>query len=111
MSTMNRRRFLGIAGGAIAVVAYYALGSVALASYLWSGKSVVRLSFDGIRFRWPLFRDILRVGAVAALITIQTNLTIAIATGLTRNQVGRTANSPELKNLAKHTTMIFVFGL
>src|SRR5439155_1395010 len=27
------------------------------------------------------FRDILRVGAVAALITIQTNLTIAIATG------------------------------
>jgi len=36
---------------------------------------------------------------------------IAIATGLTRNQVGRIANSPELKNLAKHTTMLFVFGL
>jgi len=35
----------------------------------------------GVRFRWPLFRDILRVGAVAALITVQTNLTIAIATG------------------------------
>src|SRR3984893_18197628 len=29
-----------------------------------------------------LFRDILRVGAVAALITVQTNLTIAIATGI-----------------------------
>src|SRR5262249_22584754 len=28
-----------------------------------------------------LFRDILRVGAVAAVITVQTNLTIAIATG------------------------------
>ena len=36
---------------------------------------------------------------------------IAIATGLTRNQVGRIANSPELKNLAKHPTMLFVFGL
>jgi alcohol dehydrogenase (cytochrome c) len=36
---------------------------------------------------------------------------IAIATGLTRNQVGRIANTPELKNLAKHTTMLFVFGL
>src|SRR5205809_6792322 len=46
------------------------------------GRSVVRLSFGGVRFRWPLFRDILKVGAVAALITVQTNLTIAIATGL-----------------------------
>jgi Na+-driven multidrug efflux pump len=35
----------------------------------------------GAGFRWPLFGDILRVGAVAALVTITTNLTIAIATG------------------------------
>jgi len=32
---------LGVAGGAIAVVAYYALGSIALAVYLWSDKSLV----------------------------------------------------------------------
>src|SRR6185437_314341 len=32
--------------------------------------------------RWPLFRDILRVGAVAALVTAQTNLAIAVATGI-----------------------------
>jgi Na+-driven multidrug efflux pump len=42
----------------------------------------VRLSLFGVRLRWPLFADILRVGAVAALITVQTNLTIVIATGL-----------------------------
>jgi alcohol dehydrogenase (cytochrome c) len=36
---------------------------------------------------------------------------IAIATGLTRNQIGRIANSPELKNLAKNATLLFVFGL
>src|SRR3989454_1967020 len=65
---------LGVAGGAVAVVAYYAVGSVALTAYLWAGRSVVRLAFEGARFRWPLFRDILRVGAVAALITVQTNL-------------------------------------
>src|SRR5438477_288810 len=59
---------LGVAGGAVAVLAYYAVGSVALAMYLWTGRSVVRLSLDGVRFRWGLFRDILRVGAVAALI-------------------------------------------
>jgi putative MATE family efflux protein len=72
---------LGIAGGAVAVVAYHVLGSGALAAYLWSGRSVVRPSLHGAGFRWPLFRDILRVGAIAALITIQTNLTVAIATG------------------------------
>jgi MATE family, multidrug efflux pump len=72
---------LGVAGGAVAVLIYYAVGSVALAAYLRSGRSIVRLSFAGIRFRLSLFYDILRVGAVAALITVQTNLTIAIATG------------------------------
>ncbi len=73
---------LGVAGGAIAVLAYYALGSLALAAYLGSARSVVRLRFRGVRLRWPMFREILRVGAVAALITVQTNLTIAVATGL-----------------------------
>ena len=72
----------GVAGGAVAVLIYYAIGSLALAAYLRSGKSVVRLAFTGIRLRWALFYDILRVGAVAALITVQTNLTVAIATGL-----------------------------
>jgi len=73
---------LGVAGGAVAVLVYYAIGSIALAAYLRSGRSIVRLAFFGVRLRWTLFRDILRVGAVAALITVQTNLTIAIATGL-----------------------------
>ncbi len=72
---------LGVAGGAVAVLIYYAIGSVVLAAYLRSDRSVVRLAFRGIHFRWSLFRDILRVGLVAALITVQTNLTIAIATG------------------------------
>ncbi|HMG77700.1 MAG TPA: MATE family efflux transporter, partial [Xanthobacteraceae bacterium] len=61
---------LGVAGGAVAVLIYYAVGSMALAAYLRSGRSIVRLSFFGIRLRWPLFADILRVGAVAALITV-----------------------------------------
>src|ERR1700753_2752331 len=73
---------LGVAGGAVAVLIYYAIGSGALAAYLRSSRSIVRLAFQGVRLRWPLFRDILRVGLVAALITVATNLTIAIATGL-----------------------------
>ncbi len=73
---------LGVAGGAFAVVAFYFVGSAALAAYLWVGRSVVRVRLKGGAFRWPLFSDILKVGAIAALITVQTNLTIAIATGL-----------------------------
>jgi putative MATE family efflux protein len=73
---------LGIAGGALAFIAYYALGSLALAAYLWSGRSVLRPSLRAIGFRWPLFREILRVGAVAALVTASTNLTIMIGTSL-----------------------------
>jgi alcohol dehydrogenase (cytochrome c) len=36
---------------------------------------------------------------------------VAIATGLTRNQIGRLVNTPELKNMSKNATMIFVFGM
>jgi Na+-driven multidrug efflux pump len=71
---------LGIIGGAVAVLAYYFFGSLCLAAYLWSGRSVLRPTLKGLSFRWPLFRDILRVGAVAALVTISTNLTIAVGT-------------------------------
>ena len=73
---------LGVAGGAVAVVAYYLIGSLVLIAYLRAGRSIVGLSLAHARFRWALFRDILRVGAIAALITVQTNLTIVIATGL-----------------------------
>ena len=73
---------LGVAGGAVAVVAYYLLGTLALILYLRSPRSLVHLSARPLTLRWPLFRDILRVGLVAALVTITTNLTIAITTGL-----------------------------
>jgi putative MATE family efflux protein len=73
---------LGIAGGATALLLYYGLGTVVLAAYLWSGRSVVAPSLRTVQFRWPLFRDILRVGAMAALVTLSTNLTIMIGTAL-----------------------------
>lgn len=73
---------LGVAGGAYALLAYYAVGSLILAAYLWSGRSILRPQVRGVQPRWSLFREILRVGAVAALVTLQTNLTVAITTGL-----------------------------
>jgi putative MATE family efflux protein len=71
---------LGIAGGAVALVSYYVLGCLALVAYLWSGRSVLHPSLRAVRFRWPLFRDILRVGGVGALVTVTTNITIMVGT-------------------------------
>ncbi|MDQ6882104.1 MAG: MATE family efflux transporter [Pseudomonadota bacterium] len=70
----------GIAGGAIALLAYYALGTLALGLYLFTGRSLLRPSLGAAGLRWPLFRDILRVGLVATVSSFATNLTIGIAT-------------------------------
>ena len=71
---------LGIAGGAIALLAYYLLGSVAMAAYLWSPRSLLRPALSHLRFRWAQFREILQLGAVGAISATATNVTIAIAT-------------------------------
>jgi putative MATE family efflux protein len=73
---------LGIAGGAVALLAYYLVGSLALAAYQWSPKSLLRPSLTHIRFRWLLFKDILRVGLVGTVSTVATNLAIGITTAL-----------------------------
>lgn len=69
---------MGIAGGAIALLVYYALGTVALAGHLASRHSVLRPSLHGLGLRRVLFRDILVVGLAGAVSTVATNLTIAI---------------------------------
>jgi Na+-driven multidrug efflux pump len=53
---------LGIAGGAIALLLFYFAGTIALALYLWSPKSLLRPAVRHVVYRWRLFRDILRVG-------------------------------------------------
>jgi Na+-driven multidrug efflux pump len=73
---------LGIAGGAVALLSFYVAGSLVLAAYIWTGRGVLRPSLRGFRFRAQLFNDILRVGLVAALVTLSTNLTIMIGTAL-----------------------------
>src|SRR5215467_13304637 len=73
---------LGIAGGAVAVVAFYVVGSAIFASYLWSGRGVLAPSARPPALRWAPTRDILRIGAVSSLVSITTNVSIATATGL-----------------------------
>ncbi|RZL64703.1 MAG: MATE family efflux transporter [Variovorax sp.] len=73
---------LGIAGGALALLLYYAGGTLALWWYLRSPQSLLRPVRATLQLRWPLFRDILRVGVIGAVSTVATNLSIGIATAL-----------------------------
>jgi putative MATE family efflux protein len=71
---------LGIAGAGVAVVATTTLTALALGWYIALGRSVAR--FRWARLRWALFADILRVGGVASISTLQTNLTVLLTTAL-----------------------------
>jgi putative MATE family efflux protein len=70
----------GIVGGGMALLLYYLGGAVVLGWYVLSGRNLVRLRLAPLR--WPLARDILRVGAVASVTSVQTNVTIAATTAL-----------------------------
>ncbi len=71
---------LGMAGAGVAVVTTTALTTAVLGWYIASGRSVVRFAWS--RLRRVLFADILRVGAVASVTTLQTTLTVALTTAL-----------------------------
>src|SRR5207244_8893858 len=77
---------LGIAGGGAALVLFYAAGTAVLAWYILSGRNLARLRLS--RLRWPLFRNILGVGAVASVTSLQTNVIIALATALVATTAG-----------------------
>jgi putative MATE family efflux protein len=77
---------MGIAGGGVAVLVFYGLGTAILAAYVASGRNVARFRLAPLRAR--LFGDILAVGAVAAVSSIQTNVTIGLATSLVGTVAG-----------------------
>ena len=71
---------LGVAGAGIAVILTTAGSTLALAWYLLSGRCLV--SPGRFRPRGKMFGDILRVGGVAAVSTLQTSLTVVLLTAL-----------------------------
>jgi putative MATE family efflux protein len=80
---------LGIAGGGVAVVLFNAAGAAVLGWYILSGRNLAKLHSG--RLRWPLFRTILNVGAVASITSVQTNVIIALATALVASTAGAAA--------------------
>jgi Na+-driven multidrug efflux pump len=73
----------------VALVLSYAAGTAVRLWYILSGRNLARFRLTPLR--WPLFRDILAVGAVAAITSLQTNVTIALATALVAGAAGTNA--------------------
>jgi len=71
---------MGIAGGGVALLLFFVGGTIAMAWYILSGRNVAR--FRWVRLRWAPLSAILRIGAVSAITSVLTNITIGGATGL-----------------------------
>ena len=69
----------GIAAGAVIAVG---AGCLFLMWYLLKGKGVLRLRITGAALSWPMFADILKVGALSCLSPLQLVLAVLIFTGL-----------------------------
>ena len=76
----------GVVGGAFASIGYYVFGCVALVYFIWSKRGVLRPASSPPKLHWPLMRDILRVGLIACIITVTTNLSVAFANALVSAQ-------------------------
>lgn len=73
---------LGMLGVGLGQVIAFATGTLVLLVYLRSRHSRVRLVFSAALLRGEMFRDILKVGAVACLSPLQSVLTVLVLTGL-----------------------------
>lgn len=71
---------LGVAGGGAAIVLYYVAATLVLVAYMRSPRSLLKLGMVPLRGR-P-FKDILGVGLLAAIGTVQVNLTVTIVTAV-----------------------------
>jgi putative MATE family efflux protein len=72
---------MGVAGGATAIVLYYAVGTLVFARHLWRGKGLLKPASRPPRLRWAPLREILRVGALSSVATVSANLAIIGVTG------------------------------
>jgi putative MATE family efflux protein len=77
---------MGVAGAGIAVLITTASTTLLLGCYVFGGWSMV--SAGSFRPRRSMFGDILRVGAVASVSSLQTSLTIALLTALVGTAAG-----------------------
>jgi Na+-driven multidrug efflux pump len=70
---------LGLAGAGLAQVAAFGAGAIVVGAYLISGRGGLRMQVT--RLKGALFGDILRVGAIACVSSLQAALTVTVISG------------------------------
>jgi len=73
---------LGMSGVALGPAIAFSSGALFLLWYLHAGRARLTLRLTGIAARQEMFHDILKVGAIACLSSLQTVLTVVILTAL-----------------------------
>jgi putative MATE family efflux protein len=73
---------LGLAGVAVGTIVAYGGGAAFLLWYLVTGQGRLTMKLKGVKLQWPLFADILKVGALACLSPLQSVLAVLVVTGL-----------------------------
>jgi putative MATE family efflux protein len=101
---------LGVVGGAWALVAYYAIGTLVLAWYCFGGRNAAKLRQGPVH--WAPMRSILAVGGLACLNPVLTNGLIASTAAI----VGAHAGTEALAGYAtaarlEYLLMPIAFGL
>lgn len=80
---------MGIAGGGLALVLFYAVATVILALYVASGRNPARFRLQPLQ--WRHFAGILRIGALSSVQSLLSNVIIAGATAIIAMRLGVTA--------------------
>ncbi|MDQ7970420.1 MAG: MATE family efflux transporter [Oxalicibacterium faecigallinarum] len=71
---------MGVAGGALAILIFNVLGTIAMAWYILAGRCIVK--FKPVTLSMRHIGEILRIGAISSIMAIQTNIVIAVATAM-----------------------------
>ena len=100
---------LGVAGGGAAVVIYYVVAALVLVLYLRSPRSL--LKFKVVPLRGSLFKDILGVGILAAIGTVQVNLTVTIVTAAVGGFGAATLAGYGIASRLDYVQIPIIFGL
>ena len=73
---------MGIAGAGVAYVTAFSAAAVVMAGVVFRRSSALRPQAGDFRLEWPLFQEILRVGALSVVNALQTVFTAVVLTGL-----------------------------
>jgi len=72
---------MGIAGAGVAYVTAFSAAAVVMAGVVFRRSSALRPHAEDFRLEWPLFQEILRVGALSVVNALQTVFTAVVLTG------------------------------